>query len=153
MNFKNAKIPNQLLAQTLPSQKRIVSFNDNLAEIPNLCGIMYFISKYKDSTALYWLQRISGKDGNGRYGSTGREDGRWNVASVHTSLGDPSITPISPDEANYSTTTVTESGRVFVRESWEDKDKACSFTSGFDHHRGHNHGPKFLAFLPMVRSF
>lgn len=140
-NSKNALIPNQLFAQTLPTQNKMVALNDNSDLLPNMCGMMYLITKFRNGAALWWLQHITGKDGDGNYGGGERgKMGSGTTLAFVLLFSDPTLTPVSPGEAGIPVTQRFESGRLFARESWTDKNKSLFFfTSGWDHHRGHNH--------------
>lgn len=161
---KNRLIPNQLMAQTLPTKKKIVSYNDNSDTIPNLGPMMYLISKYKNGAALYWLQAITNKaEGDGSYG--GQQEahlGSGATLALTLLFSDPSIQAVPPEQAGIPLTRLFDSGRLFARESWSDPNSSLLFfTSGWDTHRGHNHcdqnsfaffahGEEFLIDPPMI---
>jgi hypothetical protein len=53
--------------------------------------------------------------------------------------GDQPVAPVNPQDINFKLGQHFESGRVFLRSSWQGEDAAhFSMTSGYDFHRGHD---------------
>ncbi|MEA2069255.1 MAG: heparinase II/III family protein, partial [Verrucomicrobiota bacterium] len=131
------KMTDQFCWKLLPGGGEMLVLNDNAADLGNAGMLIYSISRYGQPEALWsWLRAVGKTYGIGvdRYQGDG--------LSVPYAIlwGDPEIEPINPSKTGKALSHRFASGRVFMRDSWDDPlGTLASFTSGVDFHRGHNH--------------
>lgn len=119
---------------TNPDGKDYVAVGDSSERVAPAGGVIYLISKYQNSTALWNFLRMSGDDGNRSYG--GGDD--YQGASIPYMLifADPNLLPQEPFDMPLSR--VFESGFVSMRDGWAEDSSFVTFTSSEVPHRGHN---------------
>jgi hypothetical protein len=127
----------QPLWKILPFEGRMVALNDNderPAEIPGLVGPLR-----AGNGAQLWAVLESLRAS----GSMHELGGYFGITYTSPFLflwGDQPTAPVHPKNAGLPHGHKFESGRVFLRSSWEGEDAAhVSLTSGYDFHRGHDH--------------
>jgi hypothetical protein len=133
-------VPNYVLRQMLPWGREVVAMNDSPSRLGNSGGFMYLLNRYQDRTGLWAWLRLYGPEGDGSYGA---HPGGYlgDAASIPYTIlfADPSLRPLSPEEANLPLHMFFADGRASFRSGWGDLDGLATFTCGFDRHRGHNH--------------
>lgn len=126
----------QVLWKLLPFEGRMLALNDNF-EIPSDVAAMAGTLTYQKPYQLWaWLESL--------YASDSAHLLAGNARTTYTSpflfmWGDEPLEPVHPKNADVSLGMHFDTGRVFLRDSWEGEDAAhFSMTSGYDFHRGHD---------------
>jgi hypothetical protein len=127
----------QVLWKVLPVEGRMLALNDNVETVPTDVAGMVGALTYNQPHQLWaWLESIY------KSGQTDKLAGSATTTFTTPFLfmwGDKPVAPIHPKDVKYKLGHHFESGRVFLRSSWEGKDAAhVSMTSGYDFHRGHD---------------
>lgn len=119
---------------TRPSGRGYITIGDSGDGISPAGGVMYLISKYKNSTALWNYLRLVGDNGDRTYGNGSEGNG----ASIPYVLifADTSIQPQKPDVFPHGVG--YKSGFISMRDGWENDSSLMTFTSSAVPHRGHN---------------
>ncbi|WP_395342265.1 hypothetical protein PN836_000530 [Ningiella sp. W23] len=136
-NERIALAGDQVLWKLLPFEGRMLALNDN-DEIPSdVAGMSGTLIYQKPNQLWAWLESVyqSGEKhllaGFGRTTYTTPFLFMW---------GDEPLAPVHPKDSDTPLGKHFESGRVFLRSSWEGEGAAhFSMTSGIDFHRGHDH--------------
>ncbi len=135
------RMTDQFCWKKLPASNDILALNDNADDLGTAGMLIYPISRYKQGEALWcWLKAV-GEEGDKTYG-IGRNGYEGDGLSVPYEIiwSDPNLKPVSPAKTGWALSHKFQSGRVFMRDSWDNPLGALvSFTSGVDFHRGHNH--------------
>lgn len=128
-------LENMVVQYMKPNGGGYIPINDSSGTIDSP-GIIYIISKYKSRTGLWAYLKLVGEEGDKSYGLSSPSSG----ASIPYSLiwADPSIEPISPDEAGAPVTTQFQWGYSVFRDGFGPMDSVATFMSGYLPHRGHN---------------
>lgn len=112
----------------------MLAMNDNNEEAAG-ASVVCAMARFRQPVHLWaWLESV-------KHGGFGVGTFRQGLNAPFLFLGsDTPLEPVAPTDATVPLGHRFESGRVFLRSSWEDPDAAhVSFTSGYDFHRGHNH--------------
>lgn len=137
-------VPDQMIWKMFPWGKETIPMNDAPTSLGSSAGLMYLISRYQHKEALWSWLKIEGEGGTESYGggTVGRRgDSRPSIGdglSLPFVLlwADPALKPQAPTALSR----FFSSGRVFMRDNWEDAlSSHVSFTSGIDYHNAHNH--------------
>lgn len=146
-------VSEQILWKLLPFDGRMVALNDNSVESCDAMGIFPAVMFNKGVQLWAWLNSLEDYD-------KGIVKANGELNEAHGSflfylMGDKVVEPIHPAKAGTPLGHYFESGRVFLRSSWEGEDAAhVSFTSGYDFHRGHNHKDEnSLTFAALGEAF
>ena len=146
------KINDQTTWVLLPFDGELRTLNDNDPQPVGPVAVAHAL-RAGDPVQLWgWLQAI-GPDGNGANGLGRINDGFGELFPFIS--GDTPLEPVSPAEAGWPLGRSFESGRVFLRSSWDDLDAAhVAITSGYDMHQGHNHQDEnAVAFAALGEDF
>ncbi len=131
------KTGDQVLWKILPFEGRMLALNDNderPAEIPGLVGPLR-----SGNGAQLWAVLESLK-ASGNISELGGYFGITYTSPFLFLWGDHPTAPVHPKDAGVPLGHEFESGRVFLRSSWDGEGAAhVSMTSGYDFHRGHDH--------------
>ena len=126
-----------LVNYTKPGGHGYVPLGDSSGLIEPAGGIIYLISKYRHSTALWAYLEMTGINGNRTYGLGGNGNGA--SAPYILIWADNSIVPESPADAGLPVNSSYVWGYETYRDGWDDLSTLVTFTSGYTPHRGHNH--------------
>jgi len=126
----------QVLWKLLPFEGRMLALNDN-NEIPSDVASMAGALTYQKPHQLWaWLQSVNQSNASHLLAGFGNTT---YTAPFLFMWGNEPLEPKSPKDVNLPLGHHFESGRVFLRSSWEGVDAAhFSMTSGYDFHRGHD---------------
>jgi len=132
-----SEIGDQILWSLLPGKNRMLTLNDNQPP-PTNAVVVYPMIKYGRPAQLWaWWQAACAMPGPHRHGMGDMTQGlSWPFMLLAGELPPlPETAPLGlPLGKSFS------SGRVFLRDRWDSATAAhVSFTSGYDHHQGHNH--------------
>lgn len=135
--FGLSLVGDQMLWKLLPFEGRMLALNDNderPGELPALVGTL----RAGDGVQLWaYLESL---EKSGKMDELGGYFGISYVSPFIFMWGDKAVAPQSPVDAGTALGHKFDSGRVFLRSSWQGEDAAhVSMTSGYDFHRGHDH--------------
>lgn len=132
------KGPDQLIWKLMPFEGRLIAMNDNPGDDCEPSGVLPALMSNNGVQLWAWLQSLpKTKDGLLR---TNGQKSKGHTSFLKFLLGETPTEPIHPASVGTPLGHHFESGRVFLRSSWEGEDAALvSMTSGYDFHRGHNH--------------
>lgn len=135
------RMTDQFCWKVMPWGKDILCLNDNAEGLGNSGMLIYPITRYRQPEALWCWLKAEGEQGSKTYGM-GWDGYQGDGMSVPYAIlwADPELKPENPAATGKARSHYFQSGRVFMRDSWDDPLGALvSFTSGVDYHRGHNH--------------
>jgi hypothetical protein len=131
------EVAEQVLWKLLPFDGRMLAMNDNWNK-PSDVTMLYPAMLYKKSEQLWaWLESQKSKPVDSRILSDPHEGLRSPFAFIFMK---EHFEAKRPTDENYPLGKYFESGRVFLRSSWNSEEAGhVSLTSGVDYHHGHNH--------------
>lgn len=127
----------QVLWKLLPVEGRMLALGDNVETVPSDVAAMVGTLTYKKPLQLWaWLSSL--KESNQLHLLAGSATTTFTTPFLFM-WGDEPVAPVHPTSVDYKLGHHFESGRVFLRSSWEGQGAAhFSMTSGYDFHRGHD---------------
>lgn len=147
-----SEINDQFAWLLLPYDSQIRTLNDNNPQPTGPIAIAHAL-EHRDPVQLWaWWQAI-GPEGNQSNGLGLENDGFGELFPFI--IGDAPLEPVSPGKANWPLGKRYESGRVFLRSTWDDPAAAhVVFKSGYDMHQGHNQQDEnSIAFAALGEDF
>lgn len=131
-----ALIGDQMVWKLLPFEGRMLALNDNFERPGELPALVGTLRAGRGDQLWAYLESLKQ---SGKMSELGGYFGISYVAPFVFLWGDTPVAPVAPDQAGLALGHRFESGRVFLRSSWQGEDAAHgSMTSGYDMHRGHD---------------